>query len=95
LEFCCLLFLDHLIWSSTENVTRLERIISGLGSLPAHGPPLLAWTLATYLARGAEGLEKTARLGKSLFDYSFFFKYCVPILVVFPVLFFSRGVADP
>jgi hypothetical protein len=55
--------LDHLIWSSTENVTRLERIISGLGSLPAHGPPLLAWTLATYLARGAEGLEKTARLG--------------------------------
>ena len=53
-------------------MARLERIISGLGSLPAHGPPLLAWTLSTYLARGAEGLGKAARLGKpSMWRYRY------------------------
>lgn len=54
----------HIIWGCSENVARLERIISGLGSLAAHGPPLLAWTLSTYLARGAEGLAKAAHLGE-------------------------------
>ncbi len=57
-------FLDHLIWGSSSNIALLERMISGLGSLAAHGPPLLAWTLSTYLARGEQGLGKAARLGK-------------------------------
>ena len=52
-----------MIWGTSSNIAKLERLISGLGSLPAHGPPLLAWTLSTYLAKGQEGLGKAARLG--------------------------------
>ena len=42
----------------------MERLISGLGNHPSHSPALLAWTLSCFLAKGAEGLGKAARLGE-------------------------------
>jgi hypothetical protein len=69
LTYLAACILDHLIWGSNENVGQLDRLISGLGSLAAHGPPMLAWTLSTYLARGEQGLGKSARLGMYTVQY--------------------------
>jgi len=54
----------HKIWGNPEHVTKMERLISGLGNHPSHSPALLAWTLSCFLAKGAEGLGKAARLGE-------------------------------
>ena len=37
--------LDHKIWGNAETVTKMERLISGLGSSPLDSPALLTWTL--------------------------------------------------
>jgi len=56
---------DHKIWNNTETVSKVERLISGLGSSPTHSPALLTWTLSCYLAKGAEGLGKSTRMGEA------------------------------
>ena len=42
----------------------IEKLISGLGDLRPHGPPMLAWMLGQYLARGQEGLQAAQRFGE-------------------------------
>eukprot|EP00092_Neocalanus_flemingeri_P011668 GFUD01012572.1.p1 GENE.GFUD01012572.1~~GFUD01012572.1.p1 ORF type:complete len:1697 (+),score=556.35 GFUD01012572.1:89-5179(+) len=42
----------------------IEKLVSGLGDLRPHGPPMLAWMLGQYLARGQEGLQAAQRFGE-------------------------------
>jgi len=51
-----------------ENVDRIEKKVSGLGDLKPHGPPLLAWMLGQYLARGQDGLQSSQRFGEVAID---------------------------
>jgi len=42
----------------------IEKLVSGLGDLKPHGPPMLAWMLGQYLSRGQEGLQAAQRFGE-------------------------------
>ena len=64
-KFINLLFIvEHNIWSKPENVSTVERLISGIGNHPSHSPALLAWALTSYIARGAKVLSKSSRMGE-------------------------------
>ena len=56
---------SHYIWGDPAAFSAVERIISGLGNLPAHAPPMLAWTLGCHLAKGGEGISRAARVGEA------------------------------
>ena len=43
----------------------LSQYVSGLGNLPHHGPPMLAYMLGCYLAQGQQGLVTSSRLGEA------------------------------
>ena len=55
---------EHSIWSKPENVSTVERLISGIGNHPSHSPALLAWALSSYISRGAKVLGKSSRMGE-------------------------------
>lgn len=55
----------HYMWSDPASSATVERIVSGLGNLTVHAPPMLAWTLGCYLAKGGEGVSKAARVGEA------------------------------
>ena len=55
----------HPLFPATGTAPALERFISGLGNLAAHGPPMLAYMLGTYLAQGQEGLATSTRFGEA------------------------------
>eukprot|EP00090_Calanus_glacialis_P005097 TRINITY_DN13917_c0_g1_i1.p1 TRINITY_DN13917_c0_g1~~TRINITY_DN13917_c0_g1_i1.p1 ORF type:complete len:1697 (-),score=641.63 TRINITY_DN13917_c0_g1_i1:67-5157(-) len=47
-----------------EKGAEIEKVISGLGDLRPHGPPMLAWMLGQFLAKGQEGLQTAQRFGE-------------------------------
>ena len=75
LEAACLLLVvdistittspNHPLFPAVGSVPSLERFISGLGNLSAHGPPMLAYMLGTYLSQGQQGLSTSMRYGEA------------------------------
>ena len=75
LEAACLLLImdlstiptspNHPLFPATGSVASLERFISGLGNLPAHGPPMLAYMLGKYLSQGQQSLSTSMRYGEA------------------------------
>jgi len=54
---------NHSIFGE-EKGGEIEKLVSGLGDLRPHGPPMLAWMLGQYLSKGQEGLQAAQRFGE-------------------------------
>lgn len=54
---------QHCICSRPEEVAKVNKAVSGLGSRPEHGPVMLSWMLAHYLM-DADSLGRWAGLGE-------------------------------
>ena len=55
---------NHVLFKKAEDVGEIDKLVSGLGSHPDHGPVMLAWMLAHYLADGEESLQSMHSLGE-------------------------------
>lgn len=55
---------SHHVFKESGPAVAVEKFISGLGNLSAHGSPMLAFTLGCYLSKGQEGLAGSARFGE-------------------------------
>ena len=47
---------SHWLWESEGTVVQIDKLISGLGNFPEHGPIMLAWMLAHFVVDGQDAL---------------------------------------